>query len=138
LKPIEGAHSQFLDILKYLTSDNQTHSFYVSVVDKDGNNFRVCPGDDFVITGLSKSKAVSVNVYPNPVESSKEFSIELNEFDLEDLSNSEILIYNQLGTIVKRISNVEKINYLSLNEGFYNGVVIVSGNKVLNFKIIVK
>ena len=138
LKPIEGAHSQFLDILKYLTSDNQTHSFYVSVVDKDGNNFRVCPGDDFVITGLSKSKAVSVNVYPNPAESSKEFSIELNEFDLEDLSNSEILIYNQLGTIVKRISNVEKINYLSLNEGFYNGVVIVSGNKVLNFKIIVK
>ncbi|MCR4560581.1 MAG: hypothetical protein K5685_10925, partial [Bacteroidales bacterium] len=137
-KELQGENLQFLDLLKYLT-DNQTHTFYVSVVDKNsGIRFRVCPSEDFTITPISKRKAASVNVYPNPAESNKTFYIELDDFSEEYFPRTEIIIYNQLGTLVKKISDVEKVNPVSLNAGFYSGTVLISGKKVLNFKIIVK
>ena len=137
MKEIPGETKQFLDLLKYMT-DGQKHSFSVKVVDVTGGSFRVCPDESFTIESIGKRKAVSVNVYPNPAESGKMFYIELENFGEENFPNTEILIYNQLGTVVEKISAVEKLNPVSLNAGFYSGTVLVSGKKMLNFKIIVK
>ncbi|MBQ5540323.1 MAG: hypothetical protein IIU03_08830, partial [Bacteroidales bacterium] len=137
MKEIPGETKQFLDLLKYMT-DGQKHSFSVKVVDVTGGSFRVCPDESFTIESIGKRKAVSVNVYPNPAESGKMFYIELDNFGEENFPNTEILIYNQLGTVVEKISAVEKLNPVSLNAGFYSGTVLVSGKKMLNFKIIVK
>lgn len=137
MKEIPGETKQFLDLLKYMT-DGQKHSFSVKVVDVTGGSFRVCPDESFTIESIGKRKAVSVNVYPNPAESGKMFYIELENFGEENFPNTEILIYNQLGTVVEKISAVEKLNPVSLKEGFYSGAVLVSGKKMLNFKIIVK
>ena len=54
----------------------------------------------------------------------------------DDFSNAEIVIYNQLGIVVNRISEVKKINSIVLKDGFYNGTVFWNGVKTLNFKII--
>ena len=134
---IEGETKQFLDLLKYMT-DGKTHTFSATVVDISGSNFRVCPDEGFTIESIGKRKAALVNVYPNPAQSNQNFFVELTDFDPEVYDRTEIIIYNQLGTIVTRITDVEKINSLSLKEGFYSGAVLVSGKKVLNFKIIVK
>lgn len=134
---LEGKNRQFLDILNYI-QDGVVHKFYVEVTDIDGYRFRVCPSDDFTIEPIQKAKVMKVNTYPNPAKSGERLFIELENFLDEDYKDIEILIYNQLGGIVQKLSDVEKITEVSLKEGFYNGVVLKDGTKILSFKIIVK
>ncbi|MBR6278664.1 MAG: hypothetical protein IKR41_07915 [Bacteroidales bacterium] len=134
---LEGKNRQFLDILNYI-QDGVVHKFYVEVTDIEGYRFRVCPSDDFTIEPIQKAKVMKVNTYPNPAKSGQKLFIELENFLDEDYKDIEILIYNQLGGIVQKLSNVEKVTEISLNEGFFSGVVLKDGVKILNFKIIVK
>ena len=134
---LEGKNRQFLDILNYI-QDGVVHKFYVEVTDIEGYRFRVCPSDDFTIEPIQKAKVLKVNTYPNPAKSGERLFIELENFLDEDYKDIEILIYNQLGGIVQKLSDVEKITEVSLKEGFYNGVVLKDGTKILSFKIIVK
>jgi hypothetical protein len=136
LQILPGESKQYLDLLKY-AADGKTHTFFASVLDITGNRFRVCPSDNFTVE-ISKRALTGVKVYPNPVQSNQEFTLELQNFSDESLSGMEILIYNQLGTVVKKISNVERTMTMTLDSGFYNGVILVSGNRVLNFKIVVR
>ena len=135
---INGATSQYIDLAKYMPQDKE-HVFYASVLNVDGDRFRVCPDDEFVITPLSKKKAaLSVKTYPNPALSGQTVYIELKNFAEEDFSQIEILLYNQLGGLVKKISGVQETNPVVLPSGFYNGGVVLRGERVLNFKIVVE
>jgi len=49
-----------------------------------------------------------------------------------------LLIYNQLGVLIKKISNVKNTNSVNLPKGFYNGILTENSQKILNFKIIVE
>ncbi len=64
--------------------------------------------------------------------------IELKNFAEEDFTQIEILLYNQLGGLVKKIFGVQETNPVVLPSGFYNGVVVLRGQKVLNFKMVVE
>ena len=137
-KEIDSANAQFLDLTKVIF-DNEQHVFTVSVLDKDGNRFRVCPDEDFVVTpSVSKRQAAKVKTYPNPAVSRHPVYIELKNFAEEDFSDSEIWIYNQLGGLVQKVSEVGERTAVVLPSGFYSGVVVVRGQKVLNFKIVVE
>ena len=137
MEELDGKNRQFLDILNYI-QDGVVHKFYVEVTDIEGYRFRVCPSDDFTIEPIQKAKVMKVNTYPNPAKSGQKLFIELENFLDEDYKDVEILIYNQLGGIVQKLSDVEKITEVSLKEGFFSGVVFKDGTKILSFKIIVK
>ena len=111
-------------------------AYLASVLNIDSLRFRVCPSDDFIVEQIAKKKAASVRTYPNPAVSNQPIYIELENFSDDDFSNAEIVIYNQLGIVVNRISDVKKINSIVLKDGFYNGIVFRNGVKTLNFKII--
>ncbi len=49
-----------------------------------------------------------------------------------------LLIYNQLGVLIKKISDVKNTNFVNLPKGFYNGILTENSQKILNFKIIVE
>ncbi|MBQ3690800.1 MAG: hypothetical protein II937_13210 [Bacteroidales bacterium] len=136
-KEIQGENKQFIDLLPYL-SNKEEHFFYASVLNIEGDRFRVCPDDDFIITPISKKKAVKIKTYPNPAQSGHDFYISLENFAKESFSETEILIFNQLGSLTERITEVQKENSVVLSKGFYSGVVVLRGQKVLNFKIIVE
>ena len=118
--------------------DSKEHIYSASVINVEGIRFRVCPGDDFIITPIAKTKAATVRTYPNPAVSNQPVYIELENFSDEDFSNVEILIYNQLGIVAERISDVRKVNSVVLKGGFFSGVVFMNGVKALNFKIVVE
>ncbi len=134
---ISGLNSQYVDLTKYINDGGQ-HVFYASVVNTDGDRFRVCPTDEFIISPLSKRAAAAVKTYPNPAVSRQPVYIELKNFAEEDFSQIEILLYNQLGGLVKKIFGVQETNPVVLPSGFYNGVVVLRGQKVLNFKMVVE
>ncbi|MBQ5540173.1 MAG: hypothetical protein IIU03_08065, partial [Bacteroidales bacterium] len=94
--------------------------------------------DEFIISPLSKRAAAAVKTYPNPAVSRQPVYIELKHFAVEDFSETEILIYNQLGGLVQKVSEVEERTEVVLPSGFYSGVVVVRGQNVLNFKIVVE
>ena len=135
---IEDADMQFLDLRKY-KFENQQHIFSVSVLNREGIRFRVCPNEDFIISDFSDKTAFKVTTYPNPAVSGQEFFVKLEGFSLSNYAEIEILIFNQLGSLVERISEVQEETSVVLpTAGFYSGVVVLRGQKVLNFKIVVE
>ena len=137
-KRIDGADMQFLDLRKY-KFDNQQHIFSVSVLNKAGDRFRVCPNEDFIILDFSDKTAFGVILYPNPALSGQEFYIKLEGFSDSNYAEMEILIFNQLGSLVERVTEVQKETSVVLPEaGFFSGVVVLRGQKVLYFKIVVE
>ena len=135
-KEIQGENKQFIDLLPYL-NNKEEHVFYASVLNIEGDRFRVCPDDDFIITPISKKKAVKIKTYPNPVLSGQEINITIENIAQEDLSKTEILIYDKLGSLVKKITNPQETNSVIFKEGFYSGIITLDDKKILNFKFIV-
>jgi len=127
-KEIKGADKQF-----YIDAPMLNGSYSVALILKNGEKIRTC---NYIVNNptLKKSLKPSVNVYPNPAKSSAPIVVELSEMD--DLTDAYILIYNQLGVQIDKISNLSPHNTLSLKKGFYHGVVICGSTK-LTFKIIV-
>ena len=127
-KEIKGADKQF-----YIDAPLLNGSYSVALILKNGEKIRTC---NYIVSNptLKKSLKPSVNVYPNPAKASAPIVVELSEMD--DLTDAYILIYNQLGVQIDKISNLTPHNTLSLKKGFYHGVVICGSTK-LTFKIIV-
>ena len=73
----------------------------------------------------------------NVAISGKKINIKLENFSNEEFSELNILIYNQLGSLVYKINNVEEDNFVVFGEGFYNGVVLKDGIKIISFKFVV-
>ncbi len=127
-KGIKGADKQF-----YIDAPMLNGSYSVALILKNGEKIRTC---NYIVNNptLKKSLKPSVNVYPNPAKASAPVVVELSEMD--DLTDAYILIYNQLGVQIDKITNLSPHNTLSLKKGFYHGVVICGSTK-LTFKIIV-
>ena len=135
-KEIEGENKQFIDLQPYLNNKEQ-HIFFASVLNTEGERFRVCPNEVFNISLSKKYATAKVKTYPNPVLSGQEINILIENITQEDLSKTEILIYDKLGSLVKKISNPQEINSVIFKEGFYNGIITLKDKKILNFKFIV-
>ncbi|MBR4214857.1 MAG: BspA family leucine-rich repeat surface protein [Bacteroidales bacterium] len=125
-EPIQGANEQYyVDKFDY----NKSYSVKLS---GNGEDIMSCP-----VRWLSTAKVLnpSVKVYPNPAKENELFTLEILDFD--ETQNYDIVIFTANGTLVKKISNVEKQTSVSLPTGIYSGSLI-SGDDKKGFKIIVK
>ena len=69
---------------------------------------------------LTGSDPFEMAVFPNPVKRGGTLSITLS--DNIDLQNSNIIIYNNIGTLIKAISNPQYMNEIDINAGFPSGL----------------
>ncbi|UUW08472.1 T9SS type A sorting domain-containing protein [Flavobacterium plurextorum] len=91
---IPGANSQYY-------SEKPLKGIYsVQAKDKDGNVIKFCP---LTIDGQTFSKAIKL--YPNPVQSLRELTIE-SDYSAEELKDSRINIFDLSGKLVTTINNV--------------------------------
>ena len=131
---LRGETKQFLYETPYLRG-----LYAASMVTVNGEKVKVCPkwfGPKDV--PLSKSVEVqSVLVYPNPASSMEPVTIRLNGFDTDGYSGVNILIYNNMGSLVLKLTDVDELNTVVLPSGNYSGVVAVDG-KTIPFKFIVR
>src|SRR5664280_2068325 len=70
---------------------------------------------------LPNSYNKSLNIYPNPSNTFKETTIELNLSD-EELIDSHVIIYSVKGVTIQKIENLQKIMTFQLS---YQGTYIV-------------
>ena len=127
-KEVFGENRQFFFDLPVLNG-----IYSVVLTKNNGDKIRTC---NFEVKDIKQKMFVekSVKVYPNPAKSGEDINLELSGFD--NFNGVYILIYNQLGAVISKISNIKNLNTLSLKRGFYTGTVI-DKNEKLNFKIIV-
>lgn len=118
--------------LQFYSEPSFSGSYTVKITDKDGKEFMSCP----VKTGVSvKNTKSSVKVYPNPATSGEQFTLEIEEYD--PAKDYTIMIFTANGTLVKKLTGLEKINTTILPGGIYSGSLISNGEKS-GFKVIVK
>ncbi|MFH6937527.1 MBG domain-containing protein [Flavobacterium sp. FlaQc-30] len=91
---IPGATSQ------YYSEKPLKGTYSVQAKDKDGNVIKFCP---ITIDGQTFSKAIKL--YPNPVRSLSELTIE-SDYSAEELKDSRINIFDLSGKLVTTINNV--------------------------------
>ena len=115
--------------LQYYTEPKLSGSYYAKL---NNGTILACP---WTQNETVKKALQSVNIYPNPAEKNKPFTIEINDFDPENIYN--VIIYNNNGNIVKKMRISEQATNISLPEGSYTGAVI-SGKEKKSFKVIVK
>gem|GEM_PF-3058272 len=125
-EPIQGANEQY-----YVDKFDYSKSYSVKL-SGNGEDIMSCP-----VKWLSTAKVLSpsVKVYPNPAKENEFFTLEILDYDSEQ--SYDIVIFTANGTLVKKISNVEKQTSVSLPTGIYSGSLI-SGDDKKGFKIIVK
>ena len=115
--------------LQYYTEPKLSGSYYAKL---NNGTILACP---WTQNETVKKALQSVNIYPNPAEKNKPFTIEINDFDPENIYN--VIIYNNNGNIVKKMRISEQATNISMPEGSYTGAVI-SGKEKKSFKVIVK
>ncbi|WP_431241760.1 T9SS type A sorting domain-containing protein [Flavobacterium sp. P21] len=98
---ISGATRQYF-------SENQAlnGTYYVIAIDKNGNKIKSCL---FEITGKVFSN--NMKIYPNPVRTSSEFTLECN-FSEAQLKSAIIDIFDINGKLIQTISNVKTQNQI--------------------------
>jgi len=118
--------------LQFYSEPSFSGRYTVKITDKDGKEFMSCP----IKTGVSvKNTKSSVKVYPNPATSGEQFTLEIEEYD--PAKDYTIMIFTANGTLVKKLTGLEKINTTTLPGGIYSGSLISNGEKS-GFKVIVK
>lgn len=119
---------------QYLHATGGLKGSYTVWVDMAGyGRYESCPFEPARV--VSSKKLSSVNVYPNPVSANQEFVVRIVNYDID--CNYEIHISNDMGGVIKTISDAQEYNQMSLPSGSYTGVLLVNGVKN-GFKIIVK
>lgn len=108
---------------------------YVTTVNDE--RIKVCPVHYDNRPAASKKAEKTVGVYPNPAFRMETVTIDLSDFEDEDLSNAEIIIYNSVGVMAQKINDVKLKNFVNLPTDNYTGKVIL-GDKNLSFKLIVR
>lgn len=118
--------------LQFYSEPSFSGRYTVKITDKDGKEFMSCP----IKTGVSvKNTKSSVKVYPNPATSGEQFTLKIEEYD--PAKDYTIMIFTANGTLVKKLTGLEKINTTTLPGGIYSGSLISNGEKS-GFKVIVK
>ncbi len=133
-KPIDEANQQYWQCPK----NEEIKGVYSAIVTlTDGNTLEICSAN--FGENLSKSFRRSVNVYPNPAHANEQITLELLHYDENEYDECTIKIVNNAGSVVKTITNCDRINTVALPVGTYTGYVIRNGAQdKVSFKIIVK
>lgn len=112
--------------------DNNTWCFDITKAFRSGveavYNDSLCASFTVKRTNINEIQAIETNIYPNPA---KDILI------VDNVNNADIYIYNTLGQMVKKITNVvgsKEINVSDLNNGMYI-VRIQKGESVQTKKI---
>ena len=132
-KPIDGNQQYW-----QCPENEEIKGVYSAIVTlTDGNTLEICSAD--FGKDLSKSLRRSVNVYPNPARANEQITLELLHYDENEYDECTIKIVNNAGSVVKTITNCDRINTVALPVGTYTGYVIRNGAQdKVSFKIIVK
>ena len=128
-RPLTGETGQY-----YQEKDGLVSVPYsVKIGKADGGVVFSCP---FAATASLKKSAevASVKVYPNPAIANQDFTVEIENANID--GNITIMIYNGNGILTLRKDNASAISHLHLPAGQYTGVAMVDGKK-LTFKVIV-
>ena len=77
-----------------------------------------------------------VKIYPSLAKEGETVTISLENFDSEYLTDSEIIICNNMGNIMQTIDNPQETIKITLPQGLYKGVLI-SGDKKFSFAFLI-
>lgn len=131
-KVIPEASWQFYNDKPYL------YGLYgATVTTVSGDKVKVCPVFFDKRPTVSKAAVKTVGVYPNPAYRMETVTIDLSDFEDNDLSSAVIIIYNSVGNMAKKITDVQVKNFVNLPADNYTGIVLLGDNK-LSFKLIVR
>jgi len=126
---VSGATRQY-----YSEGQALNGTYYVIATDKNGNSIKSCP---LTLTGATFTK--TLKIYPNPVRSSNEFTVECN-FSESQLSGATLAIFNVVGTQIQSVSNVKAKNQLVApsQSGIYIVMLTLSNGeqKTINLLVI--
>nr|WP_319997587.1 T9SS type A sorting domain-containing protein [uncultured Draconibacterium sp.] len=124
--PIQGANEQF-----YQETGGLNGSYFVMVTTTDGKI-----GISNVINTGNNTK--SVKVYPNPLDESKEYTVEIKAEEV-DLKSGEMIITNVNGQLISRRDQLQPLMKLDgLARGVYLIKVQFATGESFNEKLIVK
>ena len=115
----------------YYYEQTLSGKYTVKIATTDGKEFMSCP----VKLVSTKALSQSVNVYPNPAKAGEKVTIEILEYQPD--AEYTIMLFSANGSLVEKLSHVEKITRISLPFGVYSGSLISNGTKT-GFKLIVK
>ncbi len=87
------------------------------------------------VSEISSVDNLAVSVFPNPAIKGEKFNINIE--GSADLNGAEILIYDSMGRMAKRLQNVSNHNEINLASGIYNGVFVNKGVRK-TFRIVVR
>jgi len=126
---IDGATAQF-----YCDPEGLVGLYSVQVTTVDGQKLNTCQKD------LNTPLAQKIKVYPNPVKSSQKCTVKLIGFNVQELENSVLTIFDIAGNKVYFSDNVSQSNLVDLPviAGIYIGHVTTSNGTDRVFKVIVK
>jgi hypothetical protein len=128
---ISGANKQF-----YNDPQGLSGAYYVKVVTSDSELLQTCP-----LTANSKKSAVTVSldVYPNPIKVSQDFTVSVGGLTNEELQGATLSVYNNQGILVYSTNSVKTLNNLKIGHanGFYQIQLTTTIGKELNRKILI-
>ena len=109
---------------------------YVYTVTSDKIDFKVVYEENkpTPISEIPSVDNIAVSVFPNPTIKGEKFNINIE--GKADFNCAEILIYDSMGRLAKRLQNVSNHNEIDLLSGIYNGVFVNKGVKK-TFRIVV-
>ena len=126
---INGATSQF-----YNDPNGLVGTYSLKVITTSGETLYTCGKT----LNIPLNKNAKLSVYPNPVKSSENFTVEISNLNTEDLQGAVLNIYNPLGVLVYSSDNVKTVNYINLPKGDqYAGVLVTRSGKIYTYKVIV-
>ncbi len=126
---IPGATNQF-----YNDPNGLNGAYSLTVVTTSGETLNSC--EKTLIVALSQQPLV--NVFPNPVASSQNFMVEIDNLSNIDLKGAVMILYNINGEVVYTSSYVGFQNRINLSaNGEYHGVIKTLDGKTLSYKVVI-
>jgi hypothetical protein len=126
---MEGETAQYVSVLSGVEGN-----YSLDVVTIYGDTFHVC-GKDFEML----LPEFSITAYPVPAVANKDFTIQVQGLNQEQLRKAKLVIYSVDGVVkYKDLDGINEKNVLSLPIGDYIAVVTVENGLSANCKILVK
>ncbi|MCQ2252371.1 MAG: T9SS type A sorting domain-containing protein [Bacteroidales bacterium] len=140
-------NNQFIELSQsYEELSGQNVKIYANVImDKTGEKVESCqaPSNSKIISYgegslMKRAPAPSISAYPNPAKAFAAITIKLTNISESRLDKCSIQIHNQMGAMVKTITNIRESNTTALPSGIYTISLINNGKITKSTKIIVE
>lgn len=140
-------NNQFIELSQsYEELSGQNVKIYANVImDKTGEKVESCqaPSNSKIISYgevslMKRAPAPSISAYPNPAKAFAAITIKLTNVSESRLDKCSIQIHNQMGAMVKTITNIRESNTTALPSGIYTISLINNGKITKSTKIIVE